>query len=96
MDLKVLGSISVTILSSTLLISISPIGNTYVIIMNNNNGATSKKALILFFFSAFLRLTSKGIPSVVKICFVSELINKKGGYQITALSIYYKILIFKT
>jgi hypothetical protein len=47
--------------------------------MNNNNGATSKKALILFFFSAFLRLTSKGIPSVVKICFVSELINKKGG-----------------
>ena len=38
-------------------------------------------ALILFFFSAFLRLTSKGIPSVVKICFVSELINKKGGYK---------------
>ena len=47
----------------------------------NNKGATSKKALILFFFSAFLRLTSKGIPSVVKICFVSELINKKGGYK---------------
>ena len=38
-------------------------------------------APLLFFFSAFLRLTSKGIPSVVKICFVSELINKKGGYK---------------
>ena len=47
----------------------------------NNKGATSKKALILFFLSAFFRLTSKGIPSVVKICFVSELINKKGGYK---------------
>ena len=52
-----------------------------VIIKKNNKGATSKKALILFFLSAFLRLTSKGIPSVVKICFVSELINKKGGYK---------------
>ena len=51
------------------------------IIKKNNKGATSKKALILFFLSAFLRLTSKGIPSVVKICFVSELINKKGGYK---------------
>ena len=38
-------------------------------------------APLLFFFSAFFRLTSKGIPSVVKICFVSELINKKGGYK---------------
>ena len=38
-----------------------------VIIKKNNKGATSKKALILFFLSAFLRLTSKGIPSVVKI-----------------------------
>ena len=51
------------------------------IIKNNNKGATSKKALILFFLSAFFRLISKGIPSVVKICFVSELINKKGGYK---------------
>ena len=43
---------------------------------NKSNGATSRNALILFFFSAFFRLTSKGIPSVVKICFVSELIKK--------------------
>jgi hypothetical protein len=57
----------------------SPMGNTYVISKNSNSGATSKKALILFFLSAFLRLTSRGIPSVVKILFVSELINKKGG-----------------
>jgi hypothetical protein len=46
---------------------------------NNSSGATSKKALILFFLSAFFKLTSRGIPSVVKILFVSELINKKGG-----------------
>ena len=57
---------------------LSPIGKIYVIIRNNNKGATNKKALILFFFSAFLRLSSKGIPSVVKILFVSLLINKKG------------------
>jgi hypothetical protein len=47
--------------------------------INSNKGATSKKALILFFFSAFFKLTSKGVPSVVKICLFSELINKKGG-----------------
>ena len=46
---------------------------------NNSKGATSKKALILFLRSAFFKLTSKGIPSVVKILFVSELLNKKGG-----------------
>ena len=59
-----------------LLENISPIGIMYVIIKNNNNGATSRKALILFFFSACLRLSSKGIPSVVKIFPVSELIKK--------------------
>jgi hypothetical protein len=52
----------------------------YVISKNNNKGATSKKALILFALSAFLKLFSKGIPSDVKICFVSVSINKKGGY----------------
>ena len=45
-------------------------------IKNKSNGATRRKALILFFFSAFFKLTSKGIPSVVNICFVSELIKK--------------------
>ena len=50
--------------------------NPKLIIKNNNKGATSRKALILFFLSAFFKLTSKGIPSVVKICFVSELIKK--------------------
>ena len=47
--------------------------------IKNKRGATKRKALILFFLSAFLRLTSKGMPSEVKICFASELINKKGG-----------------
>jgi hypothetical protein len=50
-----------------------------VIIKNNNKGATSKKALILFLRSDLFKLTSRGIPSVVKIFCVSELINKKGG-----------------
>jgi putative spermidine/putrescine transport system ATP-binding protein len=77
--LNVFGSISVTILSSTLRKSISPIGNTYVMKIKNKRGATRRKALILFFLSAFLRLTSRGIPSEVRICFASELINKKGG-----------------
>jgi hypothetical protein len=58
-----------------------------VIIKNSSKGATSKKALILFLRSDLFRLTSKGIPSVVKILFVSELINKKGGYKITALKL---------
>ena len=48
---------------------------------------TVDQALILFFLSAFFKLTSRGIPSVVKILFVSELINKKGGYKITALKL---------
>ena len=73
---KVFGSIFVIILSSMLLLNISPIGNTYVMIKNKSNGATRRNALILFFFSAFFKLTSKGIPSVVNICFVSELIKK--------------------
>ena len=47
-----------------------------VITKNKSNGATRRNAFILFFFSAFFKLTSKGIPSVVKICFVSELIKK--------------------
>ena len=68
--------ILVIILSSMLLLNISPIGKTYVIIKNKSNGATRRKALILFFFSAFFKLTSSGIPSVVNICFVSELIKK--------------------
>ena len=45
---------------------------------NNNKGATRRKALILFFRSAFFKLTSSGIPSVVKICFDSEHIKKIG------------------
>ena len=61
------------------------------ITMKSSNGATRRKALILFFFSAFFRLTSKGIPSVVKIFCVSLLINKKGGYLITALNIIYHL-----
>jgi len=43
----------------------------YVNKKKSNNGATKRKALILFFFSAFFKLTSKGIPSVVNICLVS-------------------------
>jgi hypothetical protein len=50
-------------------------------IKNKSNGATSKNAFNLFFLSAFFKLTSKGIPSAVKIFCVSELINKKGGYK---------------
>ena len=40
---------------------------------------TNKTAFNLFFLSAFLRLTSKGIPSDDKIC--SLLIIKKGSYK---------------
>ena len=58
--------------------SMSPIGKIYVISKKSNKGATKRNALILFFLSAFLRLTSRGMPSVVKIFPVSLLINKKG------------------
>ena len=47
--------------------------------MNKNYGVTSKTAFNLFFRSAFLRLSSRGIPSDDKI--FSVLIIKKGSYK---------------
>ena len=64
-------------------------------IKKSNSGATSKNALILFFLSAYFKLISKGIPSVVSICFVSLLINKKGDLKKSPY-IYYIILVFYT
>ena len=48
--------------------------------INNKRGKTNKKALILFFLSVFLKLTLRGIPSVVRICSAVEILtsNKKG------------------
>jgi hypothetical protein len=57
----------------------SPIGNTKVIKINKSNGPTKNNALSLFFLSAFLRLSSSGIPSDDNIC--SLLIIKKGSYK---------------
>jgi len=69
-----------------------------VISIKNKSGATKRTALILFLLSDFLRLTFKGIPSVVYIdpavaSFIISPTNKKGETYVSPFFKYYELLV---